>query len=62
MGAGEYYELRAKPFDSDKWIYGEIYDAGYGFFINRTEIDPRTVQRLAGYDEEGNEVFKSVRL
>lgn len=39
-------------------MYGAYIDSGQGKF----KIELLTVQRLASYDTEGNEVYKSVRL
>lgn len=48
------------------WVYGILLYDMYGAYIDsgqgKFKIELLTVQRLAGYDTEGNEVYKSVRL
>lgn len=59
-------KYRAKHFYSDKLIYGNLFQGRLATFIYGADfysrVDPKTLQKLSGYDKDGNEVYRTYKL
>ena len=61
----KYRGKSAHPYD-DRVFEGSLLLRSYASFIYGEDfcikVDPDTIQKLAGYDKDGNEVYKSYKL
>ena len=61
----KYRGKSAHPYD-DRIFEGKLLLRHYAPFIEGEDfcikVDPDTIQKLAGYDKDGNEVYKSYKL
>lgn len=46
----------------DDYVDGALMVRTYGAFVDGIRVDPDTLQKLCGYDKDGNEVYRSYKL
>ena len=57
-------KYRAKIFHKyiDDYAEGDLMLRSYGVFVDGVKVDPDTLQKLCGYDKDGNEVYRTYKL
>lgn len=57
-------KFRGKIFHKyiDDYVEGGLMVRTYGAFVDGIRVDPDTLQKLCGYDKDGNEVYRTYKL